>query len=149
MADGTLGADASAIEKYVWGPQILVTQDRVDAFASATGDDQWIHTDVERARQEISGTIVQGNLLASMVANLFPDVYILPSWASRMMNRRHSFELGSPVHTGLAIYGMITEIEVLADRKMMQIIRYVYQIAEVGNPKPAVKGEIEIVLMKK
>jgi acyl dehydratase len=46
-----------------------VTQEDVDAFAEVSGDDQWIHVDVERARNEtpFGGTIAHGNLTLSMI----------------------------------------------------------------------------------
>ena len=34
---------------------VTVTQERINRFAEATGDDQWIHVDVERAKQELPG----------------------------------------------------------------------------------------------
>ena len=44
-----------------------VTQESVDAFARTTGDDQWIHTDPERARQTpFGGTIAHGYLTLSL-----------------------------------------------------------------------------------
>jgi acyl dehydratase len=46
-----------------------VTQDMIDAFADLSGDDQWIHVDVERARTEspFGTTIAHGNLTLSMI----------------------------------------------------------------------------------
>lgn len=44
-----------------------VTQDRVDKFADATGDFQWIHVDVERANREIGGPIAHGYLTLSLI----------------------------------------------------------------------------------
>ena len=46
-----------------------VTQDEVNAFAALSGDDQWIHVDVERARTEspFGTTIAHGNLTLSMI----------------------------------------------------------------------------------
>ena len=48
---------------------IEVTQERIDAFAAATGDYQWIHTDPERARRESpwKGTIAHGFLTLSLL----------------------------------------------------------------------------------
>ena len=63
------------IESYV-GKEIGVSdwhtidQDRVNMFADATGDHQWIHIDVERATREIGSPIVHGYLTLSL-ANLF------------------------------------------------------------------------------
>ena len=46
-----------------------VTQDDIDAFARLSGDRQWIHTDVERARREspFGGTIAHGNLTLALL----------------------------------------------------------------------------------
>lgn len=45
-----------------------VTQDRITAFAKATGDEQWLHVDVERARRELpsKGTIAHGLLTLAL-----------------------------------------------------------------------------------
>jgi acyl dehydratase len=46
-----------------------VTQEMIDAFADLSGDDQWIHVDVERARQEspFGTTVAHGNLTLSLI----------------------------------------------------------------------------------
>ena len=46
---------------------LAVTQARVDQFAQATGDHQWIHVDVERAAREIGGTIAHGYLTLALI----------------------------------------------------------------------------------
>ena len=46
---------------------VLVDQDRVNKFAEATGDHQWIHVDVERATKEIGGPIAHGYLTLSLI----------------------------------------------------------------------------------
>lgn len=53
-----------------------VTQDRVDTFAEATGDHQWIHVDVERARAEspFGGPIAHGYLTLSMSNEFLPRI---------------------------------------------------------------------------
>jgi acyl dehydratase len=49
---------------------LLIDQDRVNAFADATGDHQWIHVDVERATREMGGTIAHGYLTLSLIPYL-------------------------------------------------------------------------------
>jgi acyl dehydratase len=49
---------------------IEVSQDRVNQFAEATGDFQWIHVDVERATRELGGTIAHGYLTLSLLPQL-------------------------------------------------------------------------------
>ena len=44
-----------------------ITQERVNTFADATGDHQWIHVDVERANREIGGPIAHGYLTLSLI----------------------------------------------------------------------------------
>jgi acyl dehydratase len=44
-----------------------VTQERVNQFADATGDHQWIHIDVERATKEMGGPIAHGYLTLSLI----------------------------------------------------------------------------------
>ena len=52
-----------------------ITQDRVDRFADATGDHQWIHVDPERARQgPFGGTIAHGYLTLSLVNLFLPQI---------------------------------------------------------------------------
>ena len=46
---------------------VLIDQDRVNKFAEATGDHQWIHVDVERATREMGGPIAHGYLTLSLI----------------------------------------------------------------------------------
>ena len=52
-----------------WGPPVKVTQEMVDAFAELTGDHQWIHSDIERAKRDspFGGTIAHGFLTLSLL----------------------------------------------------------------------------------
>ena len=54
-----------------------VTQEQIDKFADATGDHQWIHVDVERAKTEMPGgkTIAHGWLTLSLVPRLASTIY--------------------------------------------------------------------------
>ena len=55
---------------------VTVTQDQVNTFAEATGDNQWIHVDVERARAEspFGGPIAHGYLTLSLTNLFLPQV---------------------------------------------------------------------------
>ena len=52
----------------------LIDQDRVNRFADATGDHQWIHVDVDRATAEIGGPIAHGYLTLSLIPMLAQQV---------------------------------------------------------------------------
>src|SRR5579863_5564030 len=49
---------------------VEISQERVNQFADATGDHQWIHVDVERANREIGGPIAHGYLTLSLIPHL-------------------------------------------------------------------------------
>ncbi len=55
---------------------VLVDQAMIDKFADATGDHQWIHVDVERAKKElpIGNTIAHGYLTLSLVPRMAPQI---------------------------------------------------------------------------
>lgn len=54
------------------GPWLQITQERIDNFAAVTGDEQWIHTDPQRAAQEspYGATIAHGYLTLSLLPYL-------------------------------------------------------------------------------
>jgi len=54
---------------------LSISQDRIDRFAAATGDDQWIHLDADRAASEspYGGTVAHGFLTLSLVTSLLRD----------------------------------------------------------------------------
>ncbi len=58
---------------------LTVTQDMVDTFSEVTGDHQWIHLDVERARRELpfGGPIVQGLLTLSLIVKFRYEIFEL------------------------------------------------------------------------
>ncbi|GIU66164.1 MaoC family dehydratase [Candidatus Phycosocius spiralis] len=53
---------------------LVISQDRVNLFADATGDHQWIHVDVPRATAEMGGPIAHGFLTLSMIPFLSKDI---------------------------------------------------------------------------
>lgn len=77
------GADNLDLGASGW---IRVDQDKIDQFAEATEDRQWIHVDVERARgSEAGGTIAHGFLLLSLLPKLFFEIVEFPD-LGRMLN---------------------------------------------------------------
>jgi acyl dehydratase len=69
---------------------ITVDQRTIDLFAEATGDHQWIHVDVERAKAEMPGgtTIAHGFLTLSLLPRLAPMIY-------RVVKRSRAINYGS------------------------------------------------------
>ena len=79
MLEVERAADLKAYEGKEIGVSdwFTVTQEQIDKFADATGDHQWIHVDVERAKREIPGgkTIAHGWLTLSLVPRLASTLY--------------------------------------------------------------------------
>jgi acyl dehydratase len=61
-----------------------VTQDRVNKFAEATDDYQWIHVDVERATREMGGPIAHGYLTLSLIPLLDDQIMEVTGVARRL-----------------------------------------------------------------
>jgi acyl dehydratase len=67
---------------------VEIDQPRIDTFAACSGDHQWIHVDVERAKQEspFRAPIAHGYLTLAIVASLAMQVGIIPSDAAAGLN---------------------------------------------------------------
>lgn len=69
------------------GERVLVDQARVDAFADATDDHQWIHVDPERAAAgPFGGTVAHGYLSLSLLVRLIGNLGVLPADADLVVN---------------------------------------------------------------
>ncbi len=65
-----------------------VTQEAVNEFANCTGDTQWIHVDVERARKEspFGGPVAHGYLTLSLLAGLSMEIGVIPKGTTAALN---------------------------------------------------------------
>jgi len=82
-----------------------ITQARIDAFADATGDRQWIHVDVERARAEtpFGTTIAHGFLTLSLVSALMRDAVTMDGPRMTLNYGLNRVRFVSPVPAGSRI----------------------------------------------
>jgi acyl dehydratase len=86
------------------GPWFRVEQDRVDAFAEATGDHQWIHTDPERAAAgPYGGTVAHGYLTLSLLPVLVRDLYRVANVRMVINYGLNRVRFPAPLHTGDAV----------------------------------------------
>src|SRR3978361_312997 len=77
--------EAAAGEEIGPTDWVQIDQDRVDAFADATGDHQWIHVDVEKAKDgPFGGTIAHGYLTLSLVPWLGSQVFTLETPGAKL-----------------------------------------------------------------
>ena len=89
---------------------IEVTQDRIDQFARATGDDQWIHVDVKRAEHELpAGTTIAHGLLTLSFAPVFVRSIIdLEGLKSTLNYGANRIRYLAPVPAGSRLRGRVT-----------------------------------------
>ena len=82
-----------------------VTQDRVNTFADATDDHQWIHVDVERASKEspFGGPIAHGYLTLSLLAPLSSQVLVVTDTVMGVNYGLNKVRFPSPVPVGSKI----------------------------------------------
>ena len=79
---------------------VLVDQDRVNKFADATGDHQWIHVDVERATREIGGPIAHGYLTLSLIPALIGQVFLFENLTFGVNYGCNKVRFAAPVPAG-------------------------------------------------
>lgn len=78
-----------------------ITQDRVNTFADATGDHQWIHVDVEKAKKGPFGApIAHGYLTLSLGPSLLPQIYGVEGAVMGVNYGANKIRFPSPVPVG-------------------------------------------------
>lgn len=77
-----------------------ITQDRVNRFADATGDHQWIHVDVERATKELGGTIAHGYLVLALIPMLARNIVSYVGLGRGLNYGINKVRFTNPVPTG-------------------------------------------------
>ena len=84
---------------------LTITQEMIDRFADATGDHQWIHVDVERAKKELPGgkTIAHGWLTLSLVPRLAATIYRVKSRSRGLNYGSNRVRFTGPVPAGARI----------------------------------------------
>jgi acyl dehydratase len=90
-------------------PWVEITQDRIDRFAKATEDFQWIHIDQERAKQSpFGGTIAHGFLTLSMLPRLTESAFDIPGRKMGINYGLNKVRFTSPLPAGSKIRGRFT-----------------------------------------
>lgn len=114
-----------------------IDQVRVDGFAAVTGDHQWIHVDVERARQgPFGGTIAHGYLTMSLVNVFLPDLIEVRGFAHAVNVGLDRLRFLAPVKVGARIraVGEIVGVEAVKGG-IQSVVRVTIEIE--GGDKPA------------
>ena len=103
---------------------IEVDQRRIDGFAQCTGDDQWIHVDVDRARSEspFGSTIAHGLLVLSLIPVAQYELGVYPPDASSVLNygvEKVRFLAPVPAGTSLVIRVELAAVEARGDGRYL------------------------------
>lgn len=130
----------------IFGPSDPVTVDqlRIQGFADVTGDHQWIHTDVERAKTEspFGGPIAHGYLTLSLLAAAQMELGIVPAGCKGVMNYGlDKVRFLAPVPSGaqLQVRAELTGVERKEGGRVLIRTKVVAQ--EVGAEAPALIAE--------
>ena len=128
-----------------------VDQRRIDAFAACTGDRQWIHVDVERARREspFGGTIAHGYLTLALVASLAMEVGLVPADATAGLNYGlDKVRFMAPVRAGARVRNRIVLLSAEQKDGGRVLIKTQNTLQVEGEDKPALIAETLAMLIK-
>jgi acyl dehydratase len=131
---------------------VTVDQDRIDRFADCTGDRQWIHVDVERARREspFGAPIAHGYLTLSLVAAMVMELGIIPPDAATGLNYGlDKVRFIAPVKAGARVRARATLVgaEPQGGARVLLRINCVLEID--GEAKPALVADLLCLLIGK
>lgn len=115
-----------------------ITQERVNQFAEATGDHQWIHVDPERAAKEspFGGAIAHGFLTLSLIPLVLPQVLTIEGFALGVNYGCDRVRFTSPVPVGSRIRARVVVDEATEVKGGVQLkITYTFEID--GSERPA------------
>jgi acyl dehydratase len=127
-----------------------IDQARINGFAAATGDHQWIHVDVERARREspYGATIAHGYLLLSLVAPTSFAVFIKPAGIATAFNYgTDRVRFVSPVKAGARVRNRIKLLTVEEKGQGRALISTENTFEIEGETKPALIAQALMMAM--
>lgn len=123
---------------------IEITQDRINKFAEATGDEQWIHVDTERAARESPGgtTIAHGLLSLSLIPMFIRSIIGVKGLKNTLNYGANRIRYLAPVPAGSRLRGRVTVMA--AEDVPPDALRVTYQVAiEIeGGKRPACVAEV-------
>ncbi|NKQ54208.1 MaoC family dehydratase [Amycolatopsis sp. K13G38] len=128
------GAAGESLGTTDW---IVVDQERIDTFAQATGDHQWIHVDPQRAEAgPFGGTIAHGLLTLSLLPAFQRELYRVDGVRMAINYGLDKVRFPAPVPAGskLRAHSTITEVTPLADAVQLKVST---TMEVAGSDRPA------------
>jgi acyl dehydratase len=131
---------------------VTIDQHRIDAFAACTGDQQWIHVDVERANREspFGGPIAHGYLTLSLVAAMVMELGVIPPDAAAGLNYGlDKVRFIAPVKAGARVRTRANLVAVERQGGGRVLLKLSCTLEIEGETKPALVAELLCVLIGK
>ena len=118
-----------------------VTQDRINLFADATLDHQWIHVDVEKAKTEsqYKSTIAHGYLTLSLLPHLWEQIIEVNNIKMLVNYGMDKMRFGQPVITGSRVR-LVTTLASISNLRGTCKTEIAFKIEIEGERKPALEG---------
>ena len=120
-----------------------VTQEDINRFAELSGDDQWIHVDVERAKSEspFGTTVAHGNLTLSMIDGFRKDLIQSEGFALGVNYGWNKVRFPAPVPSGSRVRARaeVVSVDDTGGGWYQIVTRFTVEVE--GNEKPACVGE--------
>ncbi len=123
---------------------VLITQKEINLFADATGDHQWIHVDVERAKKEspFKGPIAHGYFTLSKMPELIGKVLSVGGSKLTVNYGLNKVRFPSPVPVGKKIRAKVALAGVKDLGKGNQEVEFTVTVEVEGSDKPACVAEV-------
>ena len=131
---------------------VVVDQNRINQFAACTGDHQWIHVDVERAKREspFGGPIAHGYLTLSLVAPLAMDLGLIPPDAATGLNYGlDKVRFVAPVKAGARVRNRVSLVSAEPQSGGRLLLKVQCTLEIEGETKPALVAEMLCMLIGK
>jgi hypothetical protein len=140
--------NARASEEFgEFGDPVEVTQEMINAFADLTGDQQWIHVDVERTRREspFGGPIAHGFLTLSLLPRLARSTGLRLSGQTNAVNYgAESLRFLSPVPAGSKVHARGRTVRAEA-KSGGTLVTSEIDVRVVGAEKPALLYRMQVL----
>lgn len=124
---------------------VEVDQIRINTFADVTGDHQWIHVDVAKAKKygPFGGPVAHGFLTLSLLAAAMASTGVVPPDAKGVLNYGiDKVRFLTPVPSGALVRAHFKLIDVEAKGDDRQLLRVQASVSIDGADKPALVGEL-------
>jgi acyl dehydratase len=123
---------------------VEIAQDRINKFADATGDEQWIHVDPERAAREMPGgrTIAHGLLSLSLIPMFIRGVIGVKGLRNTLNYGANKIRYLTPVPAGSRLRARVMILEALDVPPDALRVTYKVTIEIEGGQRPACVAEV-------